>query len=480
MRLKLRNKGRKFRNWNGNNLLISEENYRMLINQRNLGLALYEGNKNEDILDYRMVEVNVFYEKLTGIKKSDMLGKHFHEIYPDYEAENLLKIRNTVETGEPCNYERYREATKTYYEILAYRPKENQLAVILNDITERKLSEEKLRYLSCHDQMTGLYNRGYFEQQMQQLDRPEHLPLTVTLANINGLKLINDSFGHSVGDNYIRKIAWLLQMAYQRGDVVCRLSGDEFIILSPNTDEETAGWLVQNFHILAKDETVTSLELSVSIGYSTKQKTDELLLEVYKKAESYMYRKKLMESPSMRGKTINTIITTLHEKNKREELHSRRVSELCEKMGKALRFSEDKVKELEMAGLLHDIGKIAVEEGILNKPGKLTEDEWEEIRKHSEVGYRILSTVNDLSEMAEYVLDHHERWDGKGYPRGLKGEEIPLEARIIAIADTYDAMVSERSYRSALSKEFAVEELIRNKGTQFSPELVTVFVENVI
>jgi len=203
-------------------------------------------------------------------------------------------------------------------------------------------------------------------------------------------------------------------------------------------------------------------------------------LETYKKAESYMYRKKLFESPSMRGKTINTIITTLHEKNKREELHSRRVSQLCEKMGEAMEYSEDKIKELKLVGLLHDIGKIAIEEGILNKPGKLTHDEWDEIKKHPEIGYRILSTVNDLSEMAEYVLAHHERWDGNGYPKGLKAEEIPVESRIIAIADTYDAIVSERSYRSALSKEFAIEELIKNKGAQFCPELVNIFIKKVV
>ena len=182
----------------------------------------------------------------------------------------------------------------------------------------------------------------------------------------------------------------------------------------------------------------------------------------------------------MRGKTINAIITTLHEKNKREEQHSHRVSMLCESMAKALALPEDRIKELKTAGLLHDIGKIAIEENILNKPGKLTNEEWEEIKRHPEIGYRILSTVNDMSEMAEYVLYHHERYNGMGYPKGLKGEEIPLQSRIIAIADTYDAMVSERSYRGALPEEVAIKELAINAGIQFDLELVEIFIEKVL
>lgn len=464
----------------GETLMASEEKYKALINQMNLGIALYEGNKGEDILDYRLIDANDCHEILTGLIRSEVIGKSFKEVHPNYEPEHLLQIRNTIETGEPCSYERYKGITNTYYEILAYRPMENKLAVIVNNITKRKLAEEKLQYLSVHDQMTGLYNRRYFEQEMIHLNQREYLPLTITLADINGLKLINDSFGHTTGDNYIIKTAQIFQKVYRANDVVCRLSGDEFIILSPNTDLAMAEELVRHYYDLAKNEEVNAIELSISIGYSTKYCEEDNLLEIYKKAESYMYKKKLMESPSMRGRTINTIIATLHEKNKREELHSRRVSQLCEKMGEALGYSEDKIKELKLVGLLHDIGKIAIEEGILNKPSKLTQDEWEEVKKHPEIGYRILSTVNDLSEMAEYVLAHHERWDGTGYPKGLKAEEIPMESRIIAIADTYDAIVSERSYRDALSKEFAIEELIKNRGVQFCPELVNVFVKKVV
>jgi diguanylate cyclase (GGDEF)-like protein/putative nucleotidyltransferase with HDIG domain len=340
--------------------------------------------------------------------------------------------------------------------------------------------EDKLHYLSYHDQLTGLYNRRFFEQELIRLDVEEYYPLTITMADINGLKLINDSFGHTVGDEYIKKVAKVMTDGARSNDTVCRLSGDEFIILSPNTEISEVKKVINKINKLAENEKVKSVNISVSFGFCSKYSQEESTLEVLKKAEDYMYKKKLFESPSMRGKTIYTIIATLHEKNPREEQHSHRVSQLCEQMGTELGLQEDDIRELKTVGLLHDIGKVAIDERILNKNGKLNQEEWEEIKKHPEIGYRILSTANELSEMAEYVLAHHERWDGKGYPRGLKGKDIPIQSSIIAIVDAYDAMVSERSYRNALSKEYAVSELIKGAGTQFSPECVKVFVEKVL
>ena len=149
-------------------------------------------------------------------------------------------------------------------------------------------------------------------------------------------------------------------------------------------------------------------------------------------------------------------------------------------MGEALGLSDYKIKELKTVGLLHDIGKIAIEEHILSKTGKLTDKELNEIKRHPEIGYRILSTVNEMSEMADYVLAHHERWDGKGYPKGLKADEIPLESRIIAIADAYDAMTGDRSYRRPMQPTAVLEELQLNAGTQFDAELVNLFIEKVL
>lgn len=352
--------------------------------------------------------------------------------------------------------------------------------VLWRDISDRKKMEQKLEYLSYRDQLTSLYNRRFFEEELHRLDVKRNLPLTIVMADVNGLKLINDSFGHAAGDELLKKVAEVIERGCRADDIVSRVGGDEFVILLPKTDEYEAEQIVKRIKSLTLQEKIGSIHISISFGWETKRNEEEKTQEILKKAEDHMYKKKLFEGPSMRGKTINAIINTLHEKNKREEQHSHRVSLLCKSFGEVLGLSEGEVQELKTVGLLHDIGKIAIEESILNKQGKLTEDEWQEMKRHPEIGYRILSTVNDMAEMGEYVLAHHERWDGMGYPKGLKGKEIPLQARIIAIVDAYDAMTSERAYRSPLSESVSMEQLRKNAGTQFDPEITGIFIEKVL
>jgi len=322
----------------------------------------------------------------------------------------------------------------------------------IQDITERKEKEIEISYLSYHDHLTGLYNRRFYEEELKRLDTERNLPLTIVIGDVNGLKLINDSFGHDKGDELIKKVAEVIKNGCRADDIIARLGGDEFVILLPKTNNFEAEQIIKRIQEETLKEELGSIDISVSFGWKTKNKKEEKTQDLFKKAEDHMYMKKLFEGPSMRGKTIQTIVRTLHEKI-REEQHSYRVSILCKRMGEALGLSESEIQELHSVGLLHDIGKIAIEDTILNKPGKLTSDEWEEIKRHPEIGYRILSTVNDMAEISEYVLAHHERWDGLGYPKGLKREEIPLQSRIINIADAYDAMTSARSYCSVLSEK---------------------------
>nr|WP_083856529.1 HD domain-containing phosphohydrolase [Desulfosporosinus meridiei] len=456
---------------------------------------LFEGSSDAIILlkDFRIIDCNLAAIELLGYdSKTKIIGKTAWDISPEKQPDGVSSMEKAWEISMlALKQGKYRFEWWHKKENGTVFPVEIMLTSILlrgkqvlhavwRDVSERKILEQKLEYLSYKDVLTGLYNRRFFEEELMRLNVPRNLPLTIVMADVNGLKLINDSFGHAMGDELLKKVGEVIVRGCRADDIIARLGGDEFVILLPRTASAEIEQIVKRIKNQALNETVGSIEISISFGWETKLDKDEDIREVLKKAEDFMYKKKLFESPSMRGKTIKAIINTLHEKNKREEQHSHRVSALCESMGKALGLPEGEVEELKTVGLLHDIGKIAIEETTLNKPGALAEEEWQEIKRHPEIGYRILSTVNDMSEIADYVLCHHEKWNGTGYPKGLKGEEIPFQSRIIAIIDAYDAMTSERSYRKALSEEVVIKEIQTNSGTQFDPEVVNVFLEKVL
>lgn len=348
------------------------------------------------------------------------------------------------------------------------------------DITERKKAEEKLVYISFHDHLTDLYNRRFFEEELKRLDKDCNLPISIIMCDINGLKLVNDSFGHYSGDALLKKAAETIKKACREEDVIARIGGDEFVVILPKTDSDNTQQVSNRIKDLASKEKVANIELSISYGHDTKTLDTQSIVEIIANAENNMYRHKLSERSSMRSKTIDLIMNALFEKSNREAIHSNRVSSLCKAIGSKMNFDKESVNQIGIAGLIHDIGKIGIDEKILNKPGSLTADEKVEIERHPEIGWRLLSSTNEFSVLAQFVLSHHEKWDGSGYPHGIKGKEIPLESRIIALADAYDAMTSERSYRKALCKDAATKELTRCSGTQFDPEIVDVFVNQVL
>jgi diguanylate cyclase (GGDEF)-like protein/putative nucleotidyltransferase with HDIG domain len=348
------------------------------------------------------------------------------------------------------------------------------------DITERKKTESKLLYLINYDHLTELHNRRFLEENLMRLDTIENLPLSIIMCDVNGLKLVNDSFGHDVGDALLKKTARIIQSVCREEDIVARVGGDEFIVALPQTTAEETLRIANRIKELASTEKVANIELSISYGHDTKATDNQSIVEVMANAENHMHRQKLYERSSVRSKTIDLIMNTLFEKSNREAMHSNRVSRISQAIASKMNFSKDAVQQMKIAGLIHDIGKIGVDENILNKPGRLTVDERRDMERHPEIGWKILSSANEFLELAQFVLNHHERWDGSGYPNGLKGEEIQLEARIISVADAYDAMTSERSYKKGMCQDEAVKELQRCSGTQFDPEIVDVFIHLVL
>ncbi len=397
-----------------------------------------------------------------------------------YLSKPFIKLFNDIITIDLNEAEFRRLPEEGKHEFLSLRQATNKMLAKIN-AEQRKAhdKEEKLAYLSYHDQLTDLFNRRYFEENLDRIDTATNLPLSFLYADVNGLKFINDAFGHRSGDEMIKAFANVLTATCGEG-IIARTGGDEFVVVLPNCDFASVEKLASLIQEKVDQIEVANLSLSVSMGWDTKEKEVIPALDTIRSAEDSMYKKKLLSINSRSNVVIQTILNTLLLKNPREKSHSQRVGMFCKLIGQAFRLQNDQIKELETAGELHDIGKIIMDETILNKAGSLTELEWQDVRKHPETGYRLLGNANEFYKISEFVLDHHERWDGKGYPKGLKGEEIHWEARVISVADAYDAMTSERTYRKALSEKEAVEEIIKYSGIQFDPAIVKVFVEEVL
>jgi len=310
------------------------------------------------------------------------------------------------------------------------------------------------------------------------------MPLSIIIGDINGLKLINDSFGRTEGDRIIVETANLLSNYCRQGDVLARTGGDEFSILMPNTNLETAIGFLHGIQDACNEYNKNieneAYHINLSLGASAKDTMNEDFIEVYKLAEDYMNQRKLLEKRSSHSAIISSIKATMLEKSHETEEHAERLSHLSRKIGLLLNLSQIDMDHLELFATLHDIGKVGISEQILNKPAKLDENEWVEMKKHPAIGYRIAMSAPNLAPIAEYILCHHERWDGSGYPQKLAGNEIPLLSRILAVADAYDAITQDRPYRKAMTHEQAIDEIKRNAGTQFDPHIAKVFIEKGI
>lgn len=348
------------------------------------------------------------------------------------------------------------------------------------DITNRKIIEEEIRYMSFHDSLTGLYNRAYFEEEMTRLDSGRHLPLSIIVGDVNGLKLINDAFGHHIGDRLIQAAASILKTTCRNDDITARIGGDEFGIILPGTSEEAALEIAARIRENARVMVHEPINVSIALGVASKTDADEDIRLTFKLADDRMYKNKLVESKSLKSAIITSLKKTLHERTCDAGDHSERLKELSLRLGKRLGFTAPQMDDMELLSLLHDIGKIAVPDLILNKPAPLTEEEWDIMRQHPEIGYRIASTTPELSNIAEYILCHHEWMNGNGYPQGLQGESIPLISRALSVVDAYDAMISDRKYRVPRSPEEALLELAHFAGTQFDGPIVREFTRMIL
>jgi diguanylate cyclase (GGDEF)-like protein/PAS domain S-box-containing protein len=351
---------------------------------------------------------------------------------------------------------------------------------IMIDITETRQREAEIRFLNEHDYLTGLHNHRTCEHRKQALIAQQDLPVSVILGDIDGIRLVNDAFGHAEGDRMIVETARIFVRHQAEGDELARIGGDEFCLLMPGTDEADAYErlkAIQKSCEQVNNERHSRISISLSLGCGTWSDPEESLDQAFKVAEAYMLKRKLLGQRSYHSSVLSSIMATLYARSQETEEHAVRLARLSRRVGMRMGLAPKDLDDLELVAMIHDIGKVGIDDRILNKPGKLTAGEWIEMRKHPEIGYRIAMASSEFEPVASYILTHHERWDGSGYPQGLTGEEIPLLARILAVADAYDAMTEHRVYRSALTLEEAIAELRANSGSQFDPLVVQMFLE---
>lgn len=380
--------------------------------------------------------------------------------------------------------------------------------IVARDISERKILEEKLYAMTLRDSMTNLYNHAYLKRRLKEellKSKDNEQSLSYILLDIDDFKFYNDRFGHQAGDALLKEFAQLLKKCVRGKDIVGRYGGDEFAVILPKAGRSTALMLAERIrstvekHPFNNKMLVPGNNITVSIGVAIFPDDacdgDELI----KLADEAMYRckqnqkngvqlyfsalkefqKELKESEKTLYDSVKMLLGIINSKDRDTYLHLEKVAEYVEIICNHMNLDENIKKDFKIAAFLHDLGKIEIPRTILNKTDQLSKEEWSLIKQHPKWGASILRSMQQMDSIIPLILHHHERYDGNGYPKGLRGEDIPLGARIIAVADSFDAMTTSRPYRKAKSTAEAMEEIVINSGTQFDPLIAGLFAKNL-
>jgi len=433
----------------------------------------------------KILDVNNATCNTLGYSRDELVGTHIKELNESFgNQENLdhfieeLKIdSNLIETTI-----KKKNGNLIDVEVSASILNDGKQFIVCfsRDVTEKKNKLKYIQRLSYHDFLTGLYNKRYMEANTKRMDTESNLPISMILLDMNNLKVTNDTFGHNIGDQVIKEVAKTIKGCFRQDELVGRVGGDEFLIVLPNVGEEETIKIIRRIKDAISTIDMSPVVISLAAGYGIKKFQDETLEEVEEKADNMMYIDKINNARSNNKEMINTYLDKIYEMTPSEREHFNKVESLSITIGKVMGLSDSEISDLALAAKFHDIGKVSILESVLSKVGVLSVEEYNDVKKHSEIGYRILKSMEEYYGISKVVLNHHERWDGKGYPLGLKGEEIHLLSRIISVAEAYEVMTSKKGYGPEKTLEEAIKELEELAGFQFDPRITRIFIDKVI
>ncbi len=450
--------------------------------------------KQDDPLDLKQIDALPQLKGLWQVDKERLAASELEFMHPIKSRGRLIGI---LALGKKKSNRLYLSE-----DIELIKSMSNQAGIIIDNA---RLYSQAVTWANT-DGLTELYNHRHFHERLdQEIARGSRFGsiFSLILLDLDHFKTFNDNYGHLAGDEVLRRVGRCLENSVRSVDMTFRYGGEEFAVILPGTrlnDALKAAERIRNM-IEAKASPAT-IPVTASLGVATWPIDGMTKQDIIGRADTALYQAKqsgrnrvVLSSEVVKGQTsligmeletkeravsiIYALAATVDAKDHYTYGHSKKVSQYAVTMSEALGLTPQKIATIRAAGLLHDIGKIAVPDSILNKAGPLTDEEWEPIKAHPELGMEILKHVIDLVNCLPAILHHHEHYDGSGYPGSLKGEEIPVEARILAIADAYDAITSIRPYHNQLTPQEALDELKRCAGTQFDPELVKVFCQAI-